>query len=133
MVLCDELLQQSGEWFSKGFRVRSLGGSCLVDMPLLDSGGDSITVVVAPSAKGFIVHDGGAIAGHLFSLGQHTQNTLAFKLLRSLCQSYELLLDFDQGLVKTETSKESLIDTIFELTKIIVTMTTATTHIRPKR
>jgi hypothetical protein len=104
-------------------------------MPFFDSSGDPITVVVGNAPDGFLVHDGGVIAGHLFSLGQHTENTLAFKLLDDLCKAYNLTLDRDQGLVKVETSTDNLSESIFELAKIILTIVTATAHIsiRPQR
>lgn len=135
MALCDEILESCRSWVDNRLQVTSLGTSCLLRMPFFDSSGDPIAIVVGYSPDGFLVHDGGIIAGHLFSLGQHTENTLAFKLLDSLCKAYNMTIDRNQGLVKAECSLDSLAATIFELTKLVITITTATAHVsvRPHR
>jgi len=129
MASCDDILQYLRDWIGDRLQVTSLGTSCLLRMPFFDSSGDPITVVVSDAPDGYVVHDGGITAGHLFSLGQHTENTLAFKLLDTLCRTYNLTLDRDQGLIKCNCSVDNLAETILELTKVVVTMTTATAHI----
>jgi len=76
------------------------------------------------------INDAGTVAGHLFSLGQHTQDTPAFKLLKELTSAYKLELDFDEGVVKTTTNSNTFVDRLMDLVKVIVTMITATPHIR---
>lgn len=129
MVLCDDILQYFRDWIGDRIQITSQGTSCLLRMPFFDSSGDPIIIVVSDAPDGYLVHDGGIIAGHLFSLGQHTENTLAFKLLTTLCKTYNLTLDRDQGLIKCISSRDNLPETILELTKIIITITTATAHI----
>lgn len=129
MASCDEILQLCMAWSGDKLQVTSLGTSCLVRMPFYDADGDPITIVVSDAPDGYTVNDGGAIAEHLFSLGQHTENTLAFKLLDRLSTAYNLILDRDQGVVRVHATIDRLAEAIFELTKIVLTLTTATAHI----
>ena len=129
MASCDDILKYCKDWIGERLQITTLGDSCILRMPFSDSSGDPITLVVSDAPDGYLVHDGGVIAGHLFSLGQHTENTLAFKLLTTLCETYNLTLDRDHGLIKANCSHDNLGETILELTKVVLTITTATAHI----
>ena len=104
--------------------------TCAVRTPFFDNVGDPIYVAIRKERDSIRVEDTGTIAGHLFTLGQHTLNTPAFKLLRSISEAYGLTLDFDKGTVTTEANSDNVIERVMDLTKAIITMVTATPFIR---
>jgi hypothetical protein len=103
---------------------------CVIQIPFHDSEGDPIRVAVYESNGAILLSDGGIVAGHLFTLGQHTQDTPAFKLLRSLEKAYDLHLDFDYGRIAVTVPDNDLCKAILDFSKIIMTMLTSTPHIR---
>lgn len=103
---------------------------CAISTPFFDDVGDPIYVAIYEEGDSLRIEDTGTIAGHLFTLGQHTLNTPAFKLLRDIAEAYGLTLDFDRGTVTTEASIENAIERVMDLTKAIITMVTATPFIR---
>lgn len=128
---CDELKGQIKQLLSDSVIVRpTRDNGCLLQVPFRDSDGDPIQVVIYDGGDGVVLSDAGLVAGHLFTLGQHTQDTPAFKLLRSLEKAYGLKLDFDNGRVTTMVTKEQLYDSLMDFTKVILTMVTAIPHIR---
>ncbi len=108
---------------------------CIIRMPFRDGAGDPIELSVDSDGSQATIDDVGAIAGLLFSLGQHTHETPAFRLLKALEKAHELDIDFDSGLVKVSVPESKLYEGITELTKVILTLHTVVPHIRvsPKR
>ncbi|MCY4449372.1 MAG: hypothetical protein OXE02_11100 [Chloroflexi bacterium] len=96
----------------------------------MDGDGDPIHVIVDPDGDRFRIDDTSTIAGHLFTLGQHTLNTPAFKLLRDVAESYGAELDYNRGTVILNAGGDRLLDSVMDLAKVIVTMVTATPFIR---
>ncbi len=128
---CDALKEQVQAFMSSEVRARPLGDNgCLLNIPFRNNDGDPIRVGVIDNGETVTVHDVGAIAGHLFELGQHTQDTPAFKLLKSLESAYGLKLDYDNGLVTTKLSHGQMPDGLMNFSKVILTMVTAMPHIR---
>ena len=102
MDTCEALEELIRHQFIEGTTVRTLkSGKCLLQIPFYDADGDPIRIVVHKDQDSFILNDAGAIVGNLFTLGQHTQDTPAFKLLGSLVKAYGLNIDFDRGLITT--------------------------------
>jgi len=131
MDKCEELKEQVKKFLADGVKVRPIkDDGCLLQIPYHDSDGDPIRVAVYESGDSITLHDAGVIAGHLFTLGQHTQDTPAFKLLRSLEKAYELKLDFDNGRVTTTVARNQIGDALMDFSKVILTMVTAIPHIR---
>lgn len=128
---CEELKEQVTQLFVEGIKVRPIrDDGCLLQIPFYDSDGDPIRVVIYRTGGSIILNDAGVIAGHLFTLGQHTQDTPAFKLLRSLERAYGLKLDFDNGRVTTTVTENQMSDALMDFSKVILTMVTAIPHIR---
>lgn len=131
MDKCEELKEQVKKFLADGVKVRPIeDDGCLLQIPFRDSDGDPIRVAVYKAGDSIILHDAGVVAGHLFTLGQHTQDTPAFKLLRSLEKAYGLKLDFDNGRVTTTVTENQIGDALTDFSKVILTMVTAIPHIR---
>jgi len=131
MDRCEELKEQVKRFLSDNVTTRPIGDDgCLLQIPFRDSDGDPIRVAIYQVGDSIILNDAGVIAGHLFTLGQHTQDTPAFKLLRSLEKAYELKLDFDNGRVTTTVARNQIGDALTDFSKVILTMVTAIPHIR---
>jgi hypothetical protein len=99
-------------------------------MPFRDSDGDPIQIAVYYSGDSIVLNDVGAVAGNLFTLGQHTQDTPAFKLLRNLEKAYGLKLDFDNGRVTVTVTRDEMYDALMDFSKVVLTMLTAIPHVR---
>jgi hypothetical protein len=128
---CEELKEQVQKFLANGVTSRPIRDSgCLLRMPFRDSDGDPIRIAVYHTGDSIVFNDVGAIAGNLYTLGQHTQDTPAFKLLRSLERAYGLQLDFDNGRVTLTVSKEEMYDALIDFSKVVLTMVTAIPHIR---
>lgn len=131
MDKCEELEQQVKSFLVDGVKVHPMkDDGCLLQIPFHDADGDPIRVVIRKVGNSIILHDAGVIAGHLFTLGQHTQDTPAFKLLRNLEKAYDLKLDFDNGRVTTTVLENQMGDSLMDFSKVILTMVTAIPHIR---
>lgn len=128
---CERLKEQVRKFLADGVTVHpTRDDGCLLQIPFRDSDGDPIRVAIYKSGDSIVLNDVGVIAGHLFTLGQHTQDTPAFKLLRSLEKAYGLKLDFDNGRVTTIVTKAEMYDALIDFSKVILTMVTAIPHIR---
>lgn len=131
MDKCEELKEQVKKFLVDGVKVRPIkDDGCLLQIPFHDADGDPIQVAVYKAGDSIILHDAGVVAGHLFTLGQHTQDTPAFKLLRNLEKAYGLKLDFDNGRVTTTVIENQIGDALMDFSKVILTMVTAIPHIR---
>lgn len=133
---CESLLMLVRRRLQEDLQLRPINQeTCILTTPFYDNSGDPIKVAVSQRQGAITIDDAGAIAGHLFSLGQHTVDTPAFKLLQALADTYSLRLDFDEGLVELTVSENDLVDGIMDLAKVILTMVTATQHMRvfPRR
>ena len=121
---------------TEAVHVRPYGGEeYLVSLPFRDSSGDPIELAVSVANSWATIDDGGAIAGLLFSLGQHTANTPAFKLVRDLERAHGLQIDYDEGLVRLSVPEERLYEGVADLAKVVVALHTVVPHIRvtPRR
>lgn len=131
MIKCEEVKERVQRFLVDGVSTRlTKDDGCVIQMPFHDSEGDPISVVVYGIDESVLLSDGGMVAGRLFTLGQHTQDTPAFKLLRSLEKAYDLKLDFDGGRVTTTIPEGDMYSAIMDFSKVIMTMLTATPHIR---
>jgi len=106
------------------------GEGLSLQIPYRDSDGDPIKVAIYFNHDLVLLSDAGRISGHLFALGQHTQDTPAFKLLRNLAKAYRLKLDYDSGRVVSTVSYDRMDQAITDFIKVIITMLTAIPHVR---
>lgn len=131
MDRCEELKERITKFLADGVAVRPIrDDGCLLQIPFRDSDGDPVQVALYRVGDSTLLTDAGVIAGHLFTLGQHTQDTPAFKLLRSLERAYGLKLDFDNGRVTTTVTGDEINDALMDFSKVILTMITAIPHVR---
>jgi len=133
---CESMIENIREEFTKRVLGREIAEErCLVRLPFTDHLGDPIEITISDDGAEAVIDDGGAIAGILFSLGQHTEDTPAFKLLKNLERAHGLQIDFDDGLVRITVPSAESFDGITELAKVVLTMDTAVPHIRvsPRR
>ena len=84
---------------------------------------------VTQDQNGFTIDDGGAIAGLLFSLNAHNEDSPAFRLLLKLCAAHRLEIDFNQGCVRLSVTQEGLYDGITEVARVVLTMDSAAPHL----
>lgn len=128
--LRERLLAGFGNWTE----VRPLdSGECLVYLPFWDGSGDPITLGVSTDGRTAKIDDAGAIAACLFSLGQHEENTSAFKLVESLQHAHGLDLDFGEGVASLSVGEQDIYDGVAEMTKVILSVLTVVPHIRVAR
>ena len=108
---------------------------CLIRLPFWDNYGDPIEISVSTDGTSVTIDDAGKVAGLLFSLGQHTQDTPAYKLVRNLERAHGLEVDFNEGLLKVSVPNQDLYDGVAEFTKVVLAIHTVTPHIRvsPRR
>ncbi|MBM3944854.1 MAG: hypothetical protein FJ317_05090 [SAR202 cluster bacterium] len=128
---CDMLLSQlrgriEGEMHVYPFR----DSGCIVNLPFRDSSGDPLSVIVTEVSGQYVVHDAGIIASRLFSLAQNIEGTPAYRLLGSLAKAYDLDVDFNEGLVRLRADEHDLSERVLDLAKVMVTVITASPHIR---
>ena len=131
MMDCQVLKERLQNGLSNWTEVRPLrDGQCLVVLPFWDNSGDPISVCVSIREGLAMVDDGGAVAGLLFSLGQHEETTPGFKLLESLQRSHGLELDFGEGLVRLTVNESDIYDGVAEMAKVVMAMLTVAPHMR---
>ena len=128
---CEAIVSEVRKYLTDSVHVRSVGNvGCILDIPFFDNEGDPIRVAIREEGGNVVIHDAALIAGNLFTLGQHTQDTPAFRLLRSLEKPYGLTLDFDNGTVGVTVPRKEMITALMDFTKVLLTITTAMPHIR---
>ena len=104
-------------------------GDYLITTPFWNHVGDPVLVGVRTTEHGYHVTDAGAIAGQLFSIGQHTDETPGYRLLMKLGQAHDLTIDHDNRELYLECDHDSLYETVAEITKVILTMLPAAAHL----
>lgn len=97
-------------------------GTYLITTPFLNNMGDPIEIEVQTTADGYTLSDLGAVAGLLFSSNNDHHTSRAHRLLRTLTSVYGLHIDYDEGLLTTTSTPETL-------TQDIARIATATTAI----
>ena len=104
--------------------------TCAIKTPFFDNVGDPIYLALHREGESLRIEDTGAIAGHLFTLGQHALTTPAFHLLDEITKAYNLTIDFDQGTVNVIAEPEEAVERTMDMLKAIITMLTAMPFIR---
>ncbi len=128
---CDLLLRQLRRELDENVGVRSLDGiGCVLQIPFFDNAGDPINIVVSEHNGRYVVEDAGKVAGHLFAMGQHGVDSPSVKLLMELQKAYKLEVDFNEGVVRRVVERHELMDAVMDLSKVIITVVTASPHIR---
>ena len=133
---CEKTLELIRTKFREGTQLRKFtDNECLIRLPFWDNYGDPIEISVSTDGVRTTIDDAGTIAGLFFSLGQHTQDTPAFKLLRNLERAHGLEVDFNEGLLRVSVPDQDLYEGIAEFTKVVLALHTVTPHIRtaPRR
>ena len=101
-------------------------------VPYGDQHGDPLWFSIACEGNRVMIDDGGAVAGLLFSLGQDEEGGPALELLSSLAQRYELVADYDLGLVRGVCSLEEVSNTLPAFTRVVLTLLTASPFLGTK-
>ena len=128
---CEETLELIRRRLGEGTQLRRFTDTeCLIRLPFWDNYGDPIEISVSTDGTSATIDDAGTVAGLLFSLGQHTQDTPAYKLLRNLERAHGFEVDFNEGLLKVSVPDQDLYDGVAEFTKVILALHTVTPHIR---
>ena len=133
---CEKTLELIRTRLGEGTQLRRFTEKeCLIRLPFWDNYGDPIEISVSTDGAWATIDDAGTIAGLLFSLGQHTPDTPAYKLLRNLERTHGLEVDFNEGLLKVSVPDQDLYDGIAEFIKVVLAIHTVTPHIRvpPRR
>ena len=133
---CEKTLELIRARLGAGIQLKGVTGSeCLISLPFWDNYGDPIEVSVSTTDAYTRIDDAGSVAGLFFSLGQHTQDTPAYKLLRNLERAHGFEVDFNEGLLRVSMPSQALYEGFAEFTKVILALHTVTPHIRipPRR
>ena len=127
---CDRISGLVSRRLQERLSVLATDDGCVVRLPIEDGDGDPITLSVRSVRGNLIVDDAGAIAAHLYTLGQQYEDTPALKLLTALGVAYGCSLNYDYGTVEAETSEATLVDTIMTMARLAITVLTAMPHVR---
>ena len=123
----DEIIAQ--HWASQVSAIRLGESECALRIPFSDGLGDPITLSVSQDDGGIHIDDAGTVAGALFSLGQHTADSPAFKLLQALAHSYALQIDQIEGVISCQMAPEEFLDALSDFAKVVLTLLTASPHL----
>ena len=77
--------------------------------------------------------DGGAVAGLLFSLERDEVGEPALELLSSLAKHYQLVADYDLGLVRGASSLDEISNSLPAFTRVVLTLLTAAPFLGTKK
>jgi hypothetical protein len=72
----------------------------VITLPFRDYAGDPIKANIFVQGNEIVIDDLGRVAGMLFTLGQHTEDTAAFHLVKNLTDTYGITMDFDRGIIR---------------------------------
>jgi hypothetical protein len=93
--------------FTENVQVLKMGDGFLIHLPFTDNDGESIEVYLENNNTKVTVNDLGHVAGLLFQLGQHNQDTTGHLLTKSITEAYDIVMDYDRGvLYKSVSIKE---------------------------
>ena len=126
-----ELKQHVMTTFTELTQVRPTdNGSVILRLPFFDNDGDPIELFVHTNENSAVINDGGAVAGLLFSLGQHHDDSPAFALLKDIAGAHRLAIDFDEGLISLTVDQKDLYQAITEMAKAVITIQTTAPFLR---
>ena len=98
---CEKTLELILDRLQEETRLRKTpDGECLMSLPFRDNAGDPLEISISSEGKNVTIDDAVDTTGLPFSLGQHTQDAPAIKLLRDLEHTHGLQADFQEGLLK---------------------------------
>ena len=101
-------------------------------VPYGDHHGEPLWFSISYEGNRVAIDDGGAVAGLLFSLEQDEEGEPALELLSSLAQRYELLADYDLGLVRGTCSLDEVPNVLPAFTRVVLTLLTASPFLGTK-
>ena len=108
-------------------------GGFLLTLPFRDYMGDPIEILVQPNHKEIIVEDLGHSAGLLFSLGLHSEGNPAHELIRNLSESYHIFIDYDNGILRQQSSPDVFGSEILEFIKVLISVQTVLPELQRRR
>ena len=115
---------------AESFLVNNDGVVISVKIPF-EFEGDPLHVYIEHDYDKFSVNDGGYVAGLLFSLDHHEENSELLRITEYLCRIWDVSIDYSNGiLVKYNIDINNLYDKIFDFTRIIVTLFTVAPFIK---
>lgn len=109
--------------FEDGFRL---------SLPFTDSMGDRIEVFIVLQDNEVTVDDFGHTAGLLFQLGQHGRDSVGHQLVRNLSEAYDIIIDFNRGVLFKTVSKSDL-SRIIDYIKVITSIKTVLPEMRHRK
>ena len=123
----DQIMAQN--WAQQFGATRLTESEWVVRVPFADQFGDPITISVSKHDNEIRIDDAGAVAGMMFSLGEHMQDTPTFRLMQALADSYELWIDHDEGLLHCQMASEAFPETLSDFAKVVLTLLTASPYL----
>ncbi|PVV83532.1 hypothetical protein [Dehalogenimonas alkenigignens] len=111
-------------------------GRLIITLPFADYQGDPVEISAFVTQDHAEVDDLGRIAGLLFSMDQHHEDTPAFGLVKNLTDAYGITMDFDNGLIKQTISTGTDLRDFLDYIKSIIALQVATPElkrVKPKR
>ena len=128
----DQIVAQ--HWASQMSAVRLSQSECALRLPFSDGLGDPIMLSVRQHDGEIHIDDAGAVAGAMYSLGEHTEDSPAFRLLQALANSYALQIDHLEGAIRCQMAPDTFIEALSDFAKVVLTVLTASPHLaRPTR
>jgi hypothetical protein len=118
---------------AESVRLSSREGISYLTMPLLDAEGEPIELALVQQNGDILVHDGGKVAASLFSTDQESENSVGFKLARSMTEAYEVELNFDAGVLQRRFTEGFSAKEVWRLAEIVCAVSLAVPHLPAPR
>ena len=131
----EELLSQVKEAVVNRMRVVAVGDGFLIQLPFDNYRGEPMEIGVRLQDNGsFLIDDVGYVSGLLFELNEHTEGAPGNLLIKQLVDSYELDIDYDDGIITERLSITGEVEKLLDFIKVITSIETVLPFIsRPRK
>jgi hypothetical protein len=131
----EELLSQLKEGIANKMRVVAVGDGFLIQLPFNNYRGEPIEIGVRLQDNGnILIDDVGYVSGLLFELDEHTEGAPGNLLIKQLVDSYELDIDYDDGIITERLSITGEVEKLLDFIKVITSIETVLPFIsRPRK
>ena len=119
--------------FVSDFTVTPLDNGFRVILPYTDYLGDPIEASVTVDDGHLVIDDMGHVAGVLFSLGEHPENTPAHQLVKDLAEAYQITMDYDRGVLSRTESLTGDMRSVSNFIKVLISLQTVIPELRHPR
>lgn len=119
--------------FAREFTITPWDNGFKVILPYRDYLGDPVETAVRVDDGHLVLDDMGHVAGVLFSLGEHTENSPAHQLVRNLANAYQIEMDYDRGILSRTESLTGDMRGVSDFIKVLISLQTVIPELRHRR